>query len=133
MICPRCGSFISPGDAYCPECGATFRTAEDECSPTSKPKANRTNEKSKLEELCGDETIREQYIDRYVKHIKDSNIADAYIAVNEYLEMYPADCDFMLKIACKAIVYHDEPMKHEMYYQLDVWESGSPRMEFDYE
>ena len=28
MICPRCGSFISPGDAYCPECG--YREQSDE-------------------------------------------------------------------------------------------------------
>ena len=30
MICPRCGSFISPGDVYCPSCGATFRLDEEE-------------------------------------------------------------------------------------------------------
>ena len=30
MICPICGSFISPGDVYCPSCGATFRLDEEE-------------------------------------------------------------------------------------------------------
>ena len=28
MICPRCGSFIPAGDAYCPECG--YREKSDE-------------------------------------------------------------------------------------------------------
>lgn len=30
MICPRCGSFISPGDAYCPECGYRERVEEED-------------------------------------------------------------------------------------------------------
>ena len=30
MICPRCGSFISAGDAYCPECGYQERNEEEE-------------------------------------------------------------------------------------------------------
>ena len=30
MICPRCGSFISAGDAYCPECGYQEPTQEDD-------------------------------------------------------------------------------------------------------
>ena len=30
MICPRCGSFISAGDAYCPECGYQGDDEEDD-------------------------------------------------------------------------------------------------------
>lgn len=30
MLCPNCGSFISLGDAYCPSCGATFESDDED-------------------------------------------------------------------------------------------------------
>ncbi len=136
MICPVCGSFISPGDAYCPECGATFRTDDDGLSKhVSVLKAKiahliRKGEyESALEEArqlqefvdVSDEldSLWRSYVELYDEYARDLKYGDAADVVDEYLEVFPEDMQFLNMISLKARQHRHSDLLDEIRYRLD--------------
>ncbi len=146
MICPRCGSFIDPGDAYCPGCGATFQSVEDEDDDYLrdyvlglKAKINRLiiNEEYEkalhaIKELDGYEDasdelriVRKYYVDCYVQYMDDFKNGDAYDVIDQYLEIFPEDTIFLSIIAVKAREFRDLMLVDEMYNKMDMLDGFS--------
>ena len=91
MICPRCGSFISPGEVCCPECGATFKVVENTGDDVNDYRFTlrlniahsiRKGEYKRALELLGEldeyedvsvqlEPVRKHYIEVIVRHMGD--------------------------------------------------------------
>lgn len=149
MICPRCGSFIDPGDAYCPGCGATFRLVEDEDDYLDeyvlglKAKisnlirngeyenaVNPIKELEKYEDVSDElKPVRRYYVELYVQYMDDFNYSDAYVVIDQYLDMFPEDTIFLSMIAVKAREFGDLVFVNEIYYKMDMIESS--KQDFD--
>ena len=137
MICPGCGSFISPGDAYCPECGATFRLEDDDglSEHVSELKArigrliregeyeSALDEARQLQEFCDatdeQDSLRRSYVELYDEYAGDLKYGDAASVVDEYLEVFPDDELFLNMISLKARQHRHTDLLDEISYRLD--------------
>ena len=136
MICPVCGSFISPGDAYCPECGATFRLDDDglnEHVSVLKAKIVRLIREGKYESALEEarqlqefsdvsdelDSLRCSYVELYDEYARDLKYGDAADVVDEYLEVFPDDMQFLNMISLKARQHRHTDLLDEISYRLD--------------
>ena len=130
--CPNCGEIVMNGDPYCSHCGATFRWDDDidfgdysygsksaEDSPVYDWPFDGIRELSE-EEYAKLKPVRDRYVERYVRHVKDLEYGDAHAVYDEYVAMHPGDFLFLKMISINARQFLDSELVDEISYRLDM-------------
>ena len=120
VICPRCGSFIEPGDAYCPECGATFHMVDDgfdwpRYNPAKDTSTVGKDEDADLEKL---KTGRMENVEKYCEYAKKGQYLKAHEVFYDYNSEHPEDTYFISWIAIKSRELRDFTLLEDIRYKF---------------